>query len=221
MNFKEAFQFLKNIKSNNHKEWFDKNKDKYISVKDQFEHFVQELIEGIGTFDKEIAGLDPKKCIFRIYRDVRFSKDKIPYKVHMGAYITPGGSKSPKAGYYFHLEPGNKSMIAGGLWMPEPPILNSIRQAIDYDPKSLLKIINAKSFKNTFGQVKGEKLSRPPKGFDPEHPQIELIKHKSFNVMHALSDAEVNAPGFKKDLLKIYKEMKPLNDFLNSSMELN
>jgi uncharacterized protein (TIGR02453 family) len=218
MNFKEALKFLKELKSNNHKEWFDQNKNRYLSIKKNFENFVQELIEGISVFDKELGSLDPKKAIFRIYRDVRFSKDKIPYKVHMGAYIAPGGSKSPKAGYYFHLEPG-KSMIAGGLWMPEPPILNSIRQAIDYDPKPLLKIINARSFKNTFGQIEGEKLSRPPKGFDPEHPQIELIKHKSFNVMHALSDAEVNSASFKKDLLKIYKEMKPLNDFLNKNME--
>jgi len=218
MDFKVTFKFLKDLKSNNNKEWFDKNKDRYLIIKKDFEDFIQEVIEGISSFDKELGSLDPKKAIFRIYRDVRFSKDKIPYKVHMGAYLAPGGSKSAKAGYYFHLEPG-KSMMAGGLWMPEPEILNSIRQAIDYDPKELLKIINAKSFKKTFGQIEGEKLSRPPKGFDADHPQIELLKHKSFTVMHALSDAQINSPNLKKDLLKIYKEMKPLNDFLNKSME--
>ncbi|HXA02473.1 MAG TPA: DUF2461 family protein, partial [Cytophagaceae bacterium] len=95
----------------------------------------------------------------------------------------------------------------------------AIRQSIDYDSKELLKILNTKAFKNSFGQIEGEKLSRPPKGFDADHPQIELLKHKSFNVMHNFSDAEVNAPGFKKELLKIYKEMKPLNEFLNKSME--
>jgi uncharacterized protein (TIGR02453 family) len=218
MDFKPAFKFLKDLKSNNNKEWFDKNKDRYLLIKKDFEDFIQEIIEGISSFDKGLGSLDPKKAIFRIYRDIRFSKDKIPYKTHMGAYIAPGGSKSPKAGYYFHLEPG-KNLVAGGLWMPEPQILNSIRQAIDYSPKDLLKIINSKSFKNTFGQIEGEKLSRPPKGFEADHPQIELIKHKSFTVMHSMSDAQVNSPGFKKDLLKIYKEMKPLNDFLNKNME--
>ncbi|MFL5731260.1 MAG: DUF2461 domain-containing protein [Cytophagaceae bacterium] len=218
MDFKPAFKFLKDLKSNNNKEWFDRNKDRYLAVKKDFEGFVEELIHGISSFDREVGGVDPKKCIFRIYRDVRFSKDKIPYKVHMGAYIAAGGAKSPKAGYYFHLEPG-KNLVAGGLWMPEPPVLNSIRQAIDYDAKPLLKIINSKSFKNAFGEIEGEKLSRPPKGFDAEHPQIELIKHKSFNVMHPLSDVQINASGFKKELLKIYKEMKPLNDYLNSNME--
>jgi uncharacterized protein (TIGR02453 family) len=219
MDFKPAFKFLKDLKSNNNKEWFDKHKEKYLEIKKDFEDFVHELIIGISSFDKEVGSLDPKKAIFRIYRDVRFSKDKIPYKVHMGAHISPGGSKSPKAGYYFHIQPGNKSLIAGGIWMPEPEALSAIRQAIDYDSKGFLKIINSKSFKNIFGQIEGEKLSRPPKGFDADHPQIELLKHKSFNVMHSFSDAEVNAPGFKKELLKIYKEMKPLNDFLNKSMD--
>jgi uncharacterized protein (TIGR02453 family) len=219
MDFKPAFKFLKDLKSNNNKEWFDQHKEKYLAIKKDFENFIHELIIGISSFDKEVEGLDPKKAIFRIYRDVRFSKDKIPYKVHMGAHIISGGSKSPRAGYYFHIEPGNKSLIAGGIWMPEPEVLSSIRQHIDYDSQSLLKIINGKSFKNTFGHIEGEKLSRPPKGFDADHPQIELLKHKSFNVMHSFSDAEVNAPGFKKDLLKIYKEMKPLNDFLNKSFE--
>jgi uncharacterized protein (TIGR02453 family) len=219
MDFKAAFKFLKDLKSNNNKEWFDKHKDVYLGVKKDFEDFVQELIEGISSFDKEVGSVDPKKAIFRIYRDVRFSKDKIPYKVHMGAYIAPGGAKSPKAGYYFHLEPGNKSMIAGGMWMPEPEALNAIRQSIDYDSKGLLKILNSKSFKSAFGNMVGEKLSRPPKGFDPTHPQIELLKHKSFNVMYNFSDAGINAPAFKKEVLKIYKEMKPLNDFLNESIE--
>jgi uncharacterized protein (TIGR02453 family) len=219
MDFKAAFKFLKDLKSNNNKEWFDKNKEKYLAIKTDFENFIHELIIGIGKFDKEVGSLDPKKAIFRIYRDVRFSKEKIPYKVHIGAYMASGGAKSPKAGYYFHLEPGNKNMVAGGIWMPEPEVLNAIRQAIDYDSKGLLKIINSKSFKSAFGQIEGEKLSRPPKGFDADHPQIELLKHKSFNVMHSFSDAEVNGPGFKNKLLKIYSEMKPLNDFLNKSFE--
>ena len=217
MDFKAAFKFLKDLKSNNNKEWFDKHKETYLLIKKDFEDFIEELIAGISSFDKEVVSLDPKKAIFRIYRDVRFSKDKIPYKIHIGAYISPAGSKSPKAGYYFHLEPGNKSMVAGGMWMPEPAILNAIRQDIDYDPKDLLKIIQGKNFKKFFGQIEGEKLSRPPKGFDSDHPQIELLKHKSFNVMYSFSDDEVNAPAFKKKLLKIYKEMKPLNDFLNRS----
>jgi uncharacterized protein (TIGR02453 family) len=218
MNFKSTLKFLKDLKSNNNKEWFDKHKETYLEVKKDLEFFVQELINGIAVFDPQVRGLEVKKSVFRIYKDVRFSKDKTPYKVHLGAYMAEGGTKSPKGGYYIHIEPGNKSMLGGGIYMPEPPVLNAIRNEIDYAPKEFLKIINSKNFKNYFGGIGGEKLKNPPKGFGADHPQIELLKHKSFFVMHSISDAQLTAPDFKKNALKIFKEMKPLNDFLNGAM---
>jgi uncharacterized protein (TIGR02453 family) len=218
MNFKSTLKFLKDLKSNNNKEWFDKHKETYLEAKKGIEFFVQELIDGIGVFDPQVRGLEAKKSVFRIYKDVRFSKDKTPYKVHLGAYMAEGGTKSPRGGYYLHIEPGNKSMVGGGIYMPEPPVLNAIRNEIDYAPKEFLKIISSKSFKNYFGEIGGEKLKNPPKGFSADHPQIEFLKHKSFFVMHSISDAQVNAPDFKKTVLKIFKEMKPLNDFLNGAM---
>jgi uncharacterized protein (TIGR02453 family) len=218
MNFKSALKFLKNLKSNNNKEWFDKNKDRYLEAKIGLELFIGELIQGISVFDPQVRGLEAKKSVFRIYKDVRFSKDKTPYKIHLGAYMAEGGTKSPKGGYYLHLEPGNKSMLGGGIYMPEAGVLNAIRNEIDYAPKDFLKIISSKNFKNYFGELGGEKLKNHPKGFSADHPQIEFLKHKSFFVMHSLTDAQVTSPDFKKQVLKIFKEMKPLNDFLNREM---
>jgi uncharacterized protein (TIGR02453 family) len=218
MDFKQALKFLKGLKSNNNKVWFDSNKDKYLEVKKDLELFIQEIIDGIAVFDPQVRGLEAKKSVFRIYKDVRFSKDKTPYKTHLGAYMAEGGTKSPKAGYYLHIEPGNNSMVGGGVYMPEAPVLTAIRNEIDYIPKDFLKIINSKSFKNYFGEIGGEKLKNPPKGFSADHPQIELLKYKSYFVMHGLKDAEITAPDFKKNLLKVFKEMKPLNDFLNRAM---
>jgi uncharacterized protein (TIGR02453 family) len=218
MNFKSTLKFLKDLKSNNNKEWFDKNKERYLEAKNDLELFIQELIDDIGVFDPQVRGLEAKKAVFRIYKDVRFSKDKTPYKIHLGAYMAEGGTKSPKGGYYLHIEPGNKSMLGGGIYMPEAEVLNAIRKEIDYAPKDLLKIMGSKNFKNYFGEIGGEKLKNPPKGFSADHPQIELLKHKSFFVMHQITDAELTAPNFKKNVLKIFKEMKPLNDFLNRAM---
>jgi uncharacterized protein (TIGR02453 family) len=218
MNFKSALKFLKDLKSNNNKEWFDRNKEKYLVAKDELELFIKDLIDGIGVFDPQVRGLEAKKSVFRIYKDVRFSKDKTPYKVHLGAYMAEGGTKSPKGGYYLHIEPGNKSMIGGGIYMPEANVLNAIRNEIDYAPKEFLKIINSKNFKNYFGEIGGDKLKNPPKGFSSDHPQIEFLKHKSFFVAHSFTDVQVSSPDFKKNVLKIFKEMKPLNDFLNRAM---
>ncbi len=208
--------FLKQLSLNNNKEWFDKNRNDYLAAKLNFENFVQALLNEITGFDPIMKGLESKSCIFRINRDVRFSHDKSPYKTNMGAFMVRGGKKNGDkyAGYYFHIEPG-KSMLAGGAYLPPAPWLNAIRAKIDDEPSALLKTINSADFKKYFGQLDGEKLKKAPKGFDPEHKNLELLKFKSFLAVHNTTDKIVTGPDYLKFSASVFKAMKPLNDFLN------
>jgi uncharacterized protein (TIGR02453 family) len=191
-----------------------------LKAKEEHEALIDEIIKGIRKFDKKIdPGMTAKQSTFRIYKDVRFSKDKTPYKINMGASINPGGKKSETAGYYLHLEPG-KYFIAGGVWMPEPPVLQAIRQEIDYNPKPLLKILNSASFKKYFkGFDEDDKLKTVPKGYDKEHPHIDLLKNKHFIVSHELSDKEVSGPNNIKTILDGFKAMYPLMEYLRTAQE--
>ncbi len=212
-----TFQFLKDLKNNNDREWFNAHKDRYLAAKENFDEFVHALIQEIAKFDSQVAHLHAKDCVFRIYRDVRFSKDKSPYKTHFGAHISPVTKKSlihTRAGYYLHLSPGD-SMLAGGAYKPESPWLRSIRESIYNDPQAFKKIINKASFKKYFGSIEGEKLKRPPKDFPGDHPDIELLKHKSFLVTHKLTNKEVLSKDFLKLSGKIFKALAPFDDFLN------
>ena len=215
---KSTFDFLKSLKKNNNRDWFEKNKEKYLAAKENVESFVGELIAGFTKFEKNLAGLQPKDCTFRIYRDVRFSKDKRPYKTNMGASINPGGKKMEVAGYYLHVEPGG-SFLAGGRWMPSPDHLKMIRQEIDYNGKELNKILNAKDFKKYYGALDTEyKLSRPPKGYDKNHPDIELLKMNSYIVWHPCNDKEMLSKNAVKEITKGARIMKPFLDFLNTAI---
>lgn len=215
----DTLSFLKNLHKNNNKDWFDAHRDTYEVAKANFKEFVEELILGISKFDPAVKHLEAKNCIFRINRDVRFSKDKSPYKNNFGASISPGGKKSFTAGYYFHLQPG-ASFLAGGMWQPEPVNLNAIRQEIDYNPEEFSKILKAKSFKEYFGCLSEEdKLKAVPKGYDKTHPQIELLKHKSFIVVHDLTDKAVLTKDFKKDAANILKAIHPMNLFLRRACD--
>lgn len=213
--------FLKDLKKNNNKPWFEKNKTVYLDAKEDMDAFVEQVIDGLGKIDPDIATLLPKDCTFRIYRDVRFSKDKTPYKTNMGASFNRGGKKVPTAGYYFHCEPGGQSMAGGGLWMPMPPHLAKVRQEIDYNFDEWKKIIGDKRFKKMFpDSVEGiEVLSRPPKGYDEENPAIGYLKMKCFIVQRKLSDAELQSKSLLKDVLNTFATMKEFIDFLNRSME--
>src|SRR6201996_9125306 len=146
-----TLKFLKDVKKNNNKPWFEKNKSVYLDAKEDMDRFVEQVIEGFGKTDPEIANLQPKDCTYRIYRDVRFSKDKTPYKINMGAYLNKGGKKSPTAGYYMHFESG-RNMAGGGLWMPMAPELSKVRQEIDYSFKEWNDILKAKAFKKNFAE---------------------------------------------------------------------
>lgn len=218
---KKTLNFLSKLKENNNREWFNENKVVYEEVKEEFEYFVKDLILKVSDFDEGVSHLVPKKCIFRIYRDVRFSKNKLPYKSHISAHISPAISKSkdsPGAGYYIHIEPG-ASMLAGGAYQPQADWLKNIREEIDYNSTAFKKIVENKEFKKTFGAIEGEKLKRVPKGYDAQHPEVEYLKMKSFVAVHKLTDRQVISPDFFKQAVQVFKVLQPFDAFLNQAIE--
>lgn len=217
MDFSNLLKFLKDLEKNNTKEWFHENNETYQKLRSDFIQFVGQLIEEIAKFDKGVAGLDPKKCIFRINRDIRFSKEKSPYKTNFGAAMGEGGKKTEKAGYYFHAEPG-KSFIAGGIWMPSSEVLSNIRQEIDYNQDEFKKLLETKDFKKYFGELEGESLKTAPKGYTTDHPLIEVIRQKSFVMTHYYEDKELKDIK-AKEVAGVFEKMKPVNDFLNRSFD--
>jgi uncharacterized protein (TIGR02453 family) len=216
-----TLKFLKDLKKNNTKEWFDTNRKTYEAAKHDFENLVQAVISQHCRKDEEIASLKPKDCMFRINRDVRFSKDKSPYKTNFGAFINRGGKKSIYAGYYFHCEPG-ENFVGGGLWMPMPDALKKVRQEIDYCFDEFSKIINSKKFKTVHGDVhRGEDmmLTRPPKGYDESNPAIEFIKLKSFIAMKKFDDKDMTDKNLSKKIADAFDALQPMIKFLNRALE--
>jgi len=215
-----TFKFLKDLKKNNNKNWFGNNKSGYLDAREDAGHFVEQLIEGLGKIDADIAPLHAKDCTYRIYRDVRFSSDKTPYKTHMGAFLNKGGKKAPTAGYYFHLEPG-KSIMGGGLWMPMPAELNKVRQEIDYNYAEWTKILGDRRFKKYYpnGLDQSEILSRPPKGYDAENPAIGFLKLKSFTTTRSLTDEMMLSRPLLKEVIGAFGALKEFIDFLNRALE--
>jgi len=211
-------RFLSQLRENNNREWFNENKAIYEEARGITETFINELIAGISQFDSSISSLEAKKAMFRIYRDIRFSKNKTPYKNSFGSYIAPNGRKSITAGYYLHLEP-DASFLAGGMHSPQGEHLKKVRQEIMYNNEEFKSILNEKVFKDNFETLRGEKLKRPPKGFPAEFADIELLKHKEFIVVHELSDKDVLADNFFEYAIAVFKTMKPLNDFLNKALD--
>jgi len=213
---KSTLDFLTAIKCNNNIEWFIGNRPMYLEAKDNFETFVQNIINEIILFEPIMKGLEAKSCVFRINRDIRFSNDKSPYKSHFGAFIVQGGKKNGDkfAGYYFHIEPG-KSIMAGGAYTPPSPWLSAIREKISDSPDEFIKITNSKEFIKYFGAIDGEKLKTAPKGYPKDHPYIELLKFKSYLVVNEASDKMVLSNEFFNHVINVFKTMKPLNDFLN------
>lgn len=214
---KNVLPFLYALKENNNRDWFHENKNRFETAKNEVESFVNYLIPQINAFDPAIGNLDAKKTMFRIYRDVRFSKDKTPYKTFFGAYIAPGGRKSVYAGYYLHIEAGG-SFLAGGSHCPQGENLKKIRSEIYYNISELREVINADSFKSNFGGIEGEKLKRPPIGFPKDFADIELLKFKDFTIFHRFEDAHLAKADFNRFSLDIFQKMKPFNDFMNRAL---
>lgn len=217
MEFKPLLDFLKKLQKNNNKEWFDAHKKEYDSLRKEWLAYVSQLIKSTAAFDPDIAPLEAKNCIFRINRDIRFSQDKSPYKNNFGMSLSKGGKKTEFCGYYLHIQPG-ECFVAGGAYSPMPDKLAAIRQEVDYNLDEFQKIVSAKDFKALFGALSGDKLSRPPKGYEQDNPAVEFLKHKSFLAYKKISEKELLDKSFEKELLKTFKAMKPLNDFLNRAI---
>jgi uncharacterized protein (TIGR02453 family) len=216
-----TIKFLKDLKKNNNKPWFDANRNRYDISKKDFELFIQSLIDKHGKKDKSIAELKAKECMFRINRDIRFSKDKTPYKTNMGASINRGGRKSVFAGYYFHCEPGD-SFVGGGLWVPMPPELKKVRQEIDYSFDELKKIIDSKKFKSVYGNLyKGDDatLSKVPQGFEKDNPAADYLKLKSFIALKSLKEVDLTSKDLVKIVTEAFETLQPLLYFINEAIE--
>lgn len=216
----KSISFLSVLKENNYKEWFHENKPLYEEAKKEFEAFVGALIKEVKLIDNEVGFPEPKDCIFRIFRDIRFSNDKTPYKTNFGAYIAKGGSrKSEYGGYYFHLEPDN-SLLAGGIWLPQPDILKAVREEIYHNTDEFLAILADKEFKKHLGSIDGDYvLKTSPKDYPKDWPHIELLKHKSYTVSKPLSQDIIGSDKLLDEVRAVFKAIKPLNTFFNRLIE--
>ena len=215
----DTVRFIERLSENNNKPWFDAHRDEYVAAKADFERFVELLMGQLVEIEPALSEQKAKDSIFRIFRDVRFSKDKTPYKGHFGVYLSRGGRKYPGAGYYLHIEPGGKSFIGGGLWMPEPSLLKAVRQEIDYNFEEFENIINEKNFRKLFSNIEGERLKTLPQGYGAENRAIEYLKMKSFTAGQNLEDKELTSRGFRKKAVDVFTIMKPFVDFLNRPMD--
>lgn len=217
-----TISFLKSLKKNNNKPWFDQNRDKYVIAKNNFEEFVASLLQKMVLFDDDLKELTVKNCCFRINRDIRFSKNKTPYKISLSASFNKGGKKSIYAGYYFHLQPGGNSFVGGGLWHPEAAELKKLRQEIDYCFPEFKKIIQSPSFKKNYRELErdeNEMLVNVPKGYEKENPAADFLKMKSFVATKNIHDEDLFSAKLSREIIQSYKALQPLVNFINRAFE--
>jgi len=218
---KNILDFLNELSKNNHREWFHKNKERYREVQDQFNKLTMKLIEGIAAFDEDIKKITVADSTYRIYRDIRFSPNKLPYKTHIGAYMCRGGKKSGFAGYYFHLEAteqdflGN-NLLAVGLYCPENNVLRSVREDIEFNGDAYRKALAAAPEWSMDGNIRLKKI---PKGFDKDSPYEDLLRLKEFSPIRMLTNEEVFSDELYNIVIEQFKKIKPINDLLNRSVE--
>lgn len=212
---KSNFDFLNKLKRNNNRDWFNTNKDEYLKQHEDMIAFADDLLLEMNTHDN-IETATGKKSLYRIYRDVRFSKDKSPYKTHWAGGFRRATNQL-RGGYYFHIEQGN-TMVGGGFWSPNKEDLLRFREDIAFDAKPLRKIINSKSFKDTFGTLDGQQLKTSPKGFDKEHPDVDLLRYKQFVISRKFTDKEVLSPDFMKKVNDTFKKMRPFLSYMSDSV---
>ena len=218
MDLKKPTQFLTQLRKNNNRSWFNANKAQYTEAKKEFEQFVEILIPIIKDIDPGIDVTSAKECMFRIFRDVRFSKDKLPYKTNFGAFIAKGGRKSPFAGYYIHLEPG-ESFVGGGVYMPESKYLKAIRTEIYENVEGYKKIINSAAFKKHFSGIYGDKLKSAPRDFPKDFEDIDLLKNKHYVVAQKVANSFWTSEKSIEELIKIFEIQFLFNQFLNRAIK--
>jgi uncharacterized protein (TIGR02453 family) len=216
----QVIQFLQELSENNNRQWFQNNKKRFDESREKVIFLTEVLINEIRKFDSDIPLLEPKDCLFRIFRDVRFSNDKRPYKTNFGSFIAKGGRKSMHAGYYFHIEP-NGSFVGGGIYMPAAEPLKAIREYIAENGEEFLSIINNKSFKKVYPEMMDDRLKTVPKGFSPDHEYIDLLRYKSFAFSSQLSKSQILADTYIEHLVQSFKTLQPVNRFLNEALENN
>jgi uncharacterized protein (TIGR02453 family) len=216
---KTILSFLHQLEQNNNREWFAANKSLYDNAKNSFETFINILIPKLKAIDSSVDVMSARECVFRIYRDVRFSKDKNPYKTNFGAYMVHGGKKSNFAGYYFHVQPGNESFVGGGIYLPEPSVLNAVRKAVYENTEEFKEILSDDKFKKTFPELFGEKLKSVPRAFPKDFDDGELLKYKSYTVLHGFKDTDLTSEKFMDQILEVFEIQKPFNDFINQSIK--
>ena len=220
MQIKPLFTFLAVLARHNERPWFQERKAVYDQLRGPFEEDAEYWARGLAQLDPLLAGPEARKSLFRIYRDVRFSKNKDPYKTHFSAFFTAGPSKvidSP--GYYLQLGPNGQTLIAAGLYQPDKAQLAAIRQEIDYHADELRALLAAPDFRHFFGPLGGERLKKAPAGYPADHPEIELLRHKEFVAVHALTDAQVLAhPDFRAHVLAGFAAAVPLCQFLRRAV---
>ncbi|TAE47285.1 MAG: DUF2461 domain-containing protein [Bacteroidetes bacterium] len=214
----DLLPFLSELKENNHKDWFDAHRDRYQSIRKTLVGFSERLIEGVSAFDESIAGLDPSRQIFRINRDIRFSKDKSPYKTNMGLYLAKGGKNAVYGGYYVHFDPEG-CFMGGGCYQPQPPELKKLRAHIDLFGKELEDILADERFKEVYGELRGEQLRNMPKEYDKDHPQAHLLKFKSFFVSCPIDATHLGQEDFAGEIADTFEVMYPLLRFLNEGLD--
>jgi uncharacterized protein (TIGR02453 family) len=215
----QTFDFLKDLRQNNNREWFTANKGRYEAARANVVDFAAGIIKGMSEVDPAITvDMDPKKCVMRIYRDIRFSLDKTPYKSNFGVGRLASGKTTEGIGYYVHIEPG-ASFAGGGYWQPQPEHIKAIRQEIDYNAAELKAVVDAPDFKKLFGEFRNqESLKTVPRDYSADHAEIALLKLKNFVAMHSFTDAELGKPNAIKNVVGVLSEIYPLNVFLNNAI---
>ena len=213
----KVLEFLTDLSANNNREWYNANKKRYEESREKILFLTDVVINEIRKFDSEIPPLSPKDCVFRIFRDVRFSNDKRPYKTNFGAFIAKGGRKSMYAGYYFHIDPTG-SFAGGGVYMPQAEPLKAIRNYMAENGAEFLEIINNKNFKKIYPVMYDDKLKTVPKGFPKEHEYIELLKYKSFVFSSEITNSEISSDDLIYKIVDSFRELHPVNRFLNESL---
>jgi uncharacterized protein (TIGR02453 family) len=215
---KEIFNFLTNLAANNNKEWFDVNKETYQQAMQKIGVITQLLVSEIRTFDPLVPLLEVKDCVYRIYRDVRFSKDKTPYKTYFGIHISRMKKQGGHPGYYFHIQPG-ESFISAGIYMPSGEFLKAIRDDIYYRAPEFIEIIENEDFKNNFSFFDNDKLKTNPKGYPADFAHIDLLRNKSFAPYTKLSDEQLLSEDILPRIVESYRKMYHVNKFLYEAIE--
>lgn len=210
-----TLDFLVDLRYNNYRSWFEENRARYEQARGAVEDLVADIIRRFGPVE-DLGKVTPKECLFRINRDVRFSKDKSPYKTHFGIVIGREGRKSTGRSYYLHVEPGDNAFIAAGVYDPTPEQLKTIRQTIASNPQALEQIVAASDFRRYFGAIQGDRLKTAPKGFAADHPAIELLKHKQFLASHRLTDADLLRDDFAARFVQVCAALKPFEGYFNA-----